>query len=55
MAIRIIEKGEVNCDSCKKEIAKIKASRQIFDVLREDGERFCSIICNQCQNNPPRE
>lgn len=48
MAIRVIQKGKIECDKCGKELAKIKASKQIFEALIEDGERFCTIECVSC-------
>jgi len=47
MSIRIIQKGIVKCDFCQKELAKIRASKQIFQVLI-DEEKFNKIICMTC-------
>lgn len=46
MAIRIVEKGIIECDKCKKEIAKIRASTKTFSVLKT--EPFTEIICADC-------
>ena len=44
-----MEEGVVRCDSCKKIVASIRASRQVFDVYRDEGERFCKIECAECR------
>lgn len=56
MAIRAIETGNISCDQCDKQVAKITASKQIWEVLDEEA-RYLRIKCIDChekkeENNP---
>lgn len=55
MAIRVIQWGTVSCDRCKAELASIRASRDVFEVLQEDGERFATVRCVACNLEDPLE
>ena len=39
--------GKVECDNCKKYLAYIRASEQVFTVLIEEA-RFVSTLCSDC-------
>jgi hypothetical protein len=51
-----MKKGVITCDTCKKELGKIYASREVFDALDNvdfpghapECERFATITCNDC-------
>ena len=47
MAIRIIEKGTIVCDKCKKELAKCRMIKQLLEVFTQE-ERFLEIECVEC-------
>jgi DNA-directed RNA polymerase subunit RPC12/RpoP len=51
MAIREIQKGEIGCDDCGKQVATIRTSKQIMDLhVAEAG--FTSIRCMDCSEKP---
>lgn len=60
MAIRIMQDGKIECDQCKKVLATIRASRQVFDALNAptfegkppECERFCIVTCLDCIAKP---
>ena len=47
MAIRIIKRGTIECDDCKKLLASIRMSEQLLKVFLEE-QRFTDIFCNTC-------
>lgn len=44
MAIRVIQKGEVKCDGCGTVLARIEASKQVFEVLIEEAQ-YVKVYC----------
>jgi len=54
MAIRVIKKGDIECDFCKKKLADIKLSEQLLKCFLEE-QRFLTIWCVECseKENPP--
>lgn len=54
MAIRVIEKGNITCDSCKKEIATVKSSREFFEacMVFQVEEKYTQIRCMECSEKP---
>ena len=50
MSIRQIQKGNIKCDKCGKELAKITTSKNVLEILDED-ENFTYIICIDCEKS----
>ena len=47
MAIYLMKRGEISCDTCKREIAKIFCS----DLVMRDLEKHpVTITCTECNN-----
>lgn len=52
MAIRIIKKGTLICDSCGKELADIRTSLENFKTM-DTEKRFTEIRCVDCCKEKP--
>mgnify|MGYP003387312966 CR=1 FL=1 len=50
MAIRVMHEGNIECDKCGKHLAKITASKEVFQALlaNNEVERFCTVTCDEC-------
>lgn len=51
MAIRLIKKGEIECDACHKQFGTILTSNQVFFVI-ESEQRFTQVRCMGCSEKP---
>ncbi len=49
MGIYLIQKGTISCDKCKKNIAKVRASREVMENLEKHP---LEILCAECEPIP---
>jgi len=52
MAIRLISEADIRCEICQKVFGTMRASRQIFDVLKEES-RYLETWCLECKKVSP--
>ena len=44
MGIRVMQERKFDCDNCGRTLAKIKASKEVFDVIDEEA-KYITVEC----------